>query len=490
MHSCFILVVFSYSLLLRYGSSSQYVVNPIADHYHSDYLQLSDHFQLDPFMRNNMDEWKPLGLHEALNYFTSFEVCQGFNQRRLSWCQDHFVNDLGQCDISNSGAGVPGAVCPNLNGVFYRHVSMKTYPETRTLLDLIYLLLKNGYDQLFLWGDSVTRQHQGELFCQLKRFGVPGLSWNTTKIVIPNVNKLFKEYSRVGYDSSSKFAGNSFISSTFSIDYLDMNGLWDFQEKLPVIKNFLSFQRSGSSVIVFNLGLHVNLNQDDPVKNATELRKSYKEVFDYLLHTEVEKKNQLVFFRETSAQHFQTPDGSFRNRSSTENLLVPMERIPVADDPIRNMFSGDKLKQPIQHLHPHHQPHQKHHSSPKNNNHSQEQTTSQMEDAALYLETVHTDMKKRFVHPLTTFLPLHCRPIPHEKAYHEQNWRNRIAIEELVKIDPGHEKIPIIPFYHHTAARFDVHLQNDNDCTHFCYGPMLWSMIGVNILETLEKKFV
>jgi hypothetical protein len=470
-------------LLLRYGSSSQFVVNPIADHYHSDYLSSLDQFQLDPFMRNIMSEWEPLGLHEAMNYFTSFEVCQGFNQRRTKWCQDHFVNDLRQCDISNTGAGVPGAVCPNLYGVFYRHVSMKPYPETRTLLDLIYILLKNGYDQLFLWGDSVTRQHQGELFCQLKRFGVRDLSWNTTKIVIPNVSKVFKEYSRVGYDSSSKFAGNSFISNTFTIDYLDMNGLWDFKEKLPIIKSFLSFQRSGSSVIVFNIGLHVNNNQEDPVKTAADLRKSYKEVFDYLLHTEVEKKKQLVFFRETSAQHFNTLDGLFRNHSVED--LAPNNPIPVTDDPIRNMFSGDKLKQPIQHLHQHqHQHHQKHPQS-QNNSRSQEQV------AALDLETVHTDMKKRFVHPLTTFLPTsYCRPIPTENAYHDQNWRNRIAIEELLKIDPSYEKIPIIPFYRHTAARFDVHLQNINDCTHFCYGPMLWSMIGLNILETLEKKFV
>jgi hypothetical protein len=49
--------------------------------------------------------------------------------------------------------------------------------------------------------------------------------------------------------------------------------------------------------------------------------------------------------------------------------------------------------------------------------------------------------------------------------------------------------IGIIPFFNITAARYDLHTQFAEDCTHFCKSPLLWLPMWDNIYNQLNKIF-
>ena len=63
----------------------------------------------------------------------------------------------------------------------------------------------------------------------------------------------------------------------------------------------------------------------------------------------------------------------------------------------------------------------------------------------------------------------HCAPLstdPTVLAAH--NWRNIMVAKILSELDPGHQHIPIIPYFRYTAARHDFHVETLGDPPRHC----------------------
>lgn len=401
------------------------VASPISDHYETKYLKKNH--GLDSFMEGLMNEWQPMTMHESLNYFSGYEVCQGFTSRRTGWCREKFTEDLGGCEIGERGVGHVNHYCPNIQGAFFRHRSTRPWPESKTIVDMIFLMLKYGYDSFIMIGDSLTRQHHAELYCQLHRYGLHP-QFNGTYIELRELDKYYESHP-ISFDAATD--KRPLISSTFVINYMYLHGHASYREESQVIKNQLSLLRDASAVILFNMGLHFN-------GEARELQENLAEFLPFALNTLIHERKFIVFFRETSAQHFRSPSGLFE-----KDFPIADKKLEIKDDPIRNLFNPNNLN---------------------------------------YTAKVVT------THPSSYILPI-CEPIKNETMFHEQNWRNTIALKELKKIDPHHQQIPIIPFYRLTASRHEYHI-NNNDCTHYCYGPMIWLPLSHRITMNLYKKFL
>jgi hypothetical protein len=396
---------------------------------HSELEMLVKSHQLDSFARNLLDEWVQMDIFESLNFFTGFEVCQGFASGGSSWCQERFQDDMGRCNVGSDGEGDLHGFCSQLSSSFYRHRSTKPWPETRNIVDVMILMLKHGYDNLVLFGDSVTRHHLSEIACQLKRFGIGVKSGDLLSIEVPDLDKFYTTHP-ISFDAETD--AKPLVSSTFRFHYLGITNRAEFERKeFQEFKRYVGHLGSNSTVILFNAGLHFN----DP----QNLQKVASEVFQFTTKYLVPEKGFHLFFRESSAQHFPTANGVFHSRPHAKK---ESRKFFSRNDPVRTMWKS----------------------------------------AGSGLNTVNES------HIFNYFSPI-CEPIKSEMAYHEQNWRDQMVIKEIEKVDPTFQHISVLPFYRLTAARYDLHLDNF-DCTHYCYGPMLWAPLTHELVMMLHKKFV
>jgi hypothetical protein len=394
----------------------------------------------DEFMRNLTRQWIPMDVYESMNYFTLYEICQKFTLRRPDWCSVLFRNAESLEHHLNCSIDEPGisrdqqmlSVCPNLSGAFYRHHStIFPYPKGNTIVDFIVLCLKNGIDTLYLVGDSMTRQHQSDLYCQLRRYGLH-VDFIKKALYIRDFGKFLTDNS-ISFDSWLLFKDNKNNSfPTFSIKRVNYAHPQDHKSSWSTIQAELEGHRSASIVVLFNVGLHFN----DP--HNGEIDKMYSEFFSYALKTLIGKNRQFIMFRETSAQHWPTKYGLFEKWSFGyfPNAFDPMK------DPVKRLFQL------------------------KNDSFNRE------------------DLKKLYPSYLFT-TGTGCQPILTKEQYENQNWRNQIAFKILKEIDRTATKIPIIPFYDLTIARHDYHLKY-SDCTHYCHGPMLWLPVIQEMYSQLE----
>jgi hypothetical protein len=424
MNSCGLILIFiAYLGLLK----CQRISVPLSQHPEVELLETSN--QLDTFAKNLLDEWVPMDIYESLNFFTGFEVCQRFITGSSSWCQERFQDDMGRCNVGSDREGYLHGFCSQLSSSFYRHQSTRPWPETRNIVDVMILMLKYGYDTLFLFGDSITRQHFSEMACQLKRLGIAAKSGDLLSIEVPDLDKFYAAHP-ISFDVETDTI--PLVSSTFRIHYQGITHRAEFERKeFNEFKRYVEHLRSNSTVILFNAGLHFN----DP----QYLQKVVSDVFQYTMNYLVPEKGFHVFFRESSAQHFPTANGVFHSRPHAKK---ESRKFFSRNDPIRTMWKS----------------------------------------AGSSLSAVNES------HIFKYFSPI-CEPIKNEKAYHEQNWRNRLVIQEIEKFDPTFSSISVLPFYHSTAARYDLHLDNF-DCAHYCNGPMLWAPLTHELVMMLHKKFV
>jgi hypothetical protein len=423
---CSVLLVLS--VLFWELGQSQLISVPLADRSEIKLLEKSHH--LDGFAKSLLKEWMPMDIYESLNFFSAYEVCQGFTARDTPGCQQRFPSQVEPCSVAGGGVGHLHFLCPSLTSAFYRHQSTKPWPETRTIVDLMILMLKHGYDTLLVFGDSVTGQHMADLACQLQRFGIDRV-WNGATITIKHLDKFFQERP-ISFDPVTD-AKPIAASSIFRIHYVQLMGHSEWPERFRSFKEYVDRLREGSAVVLFNAGLHYN-------NNPEQLRKTAEDFVNYTMKVLIPDKKFHVFFRETSAQHFPSGTGQFQ----THFTLPQGRKFSLEDEPIRRSFNGTKPS--LQ------------------------------------------DFPANESHPSAYFTSL-CEPLKSAKAYHEQNWRNQLVIKEIEKVDPTFQQISVLPFYHITAARYDLHLDHF-DCTHYCYGPMLWAPMTHRLVMKLHKKLV
>jgi hypothetical protein len=188
----------------------------------------------------------------------------------------------------------------------------------------------------------------------------------------------------------------------------------------------------GKVVFLFNLGVHVH-NEDD-----------YGLEFENLLETFIPAllKGHSVYFRETGAQHFATTTGGYNKK-------------PL-DSPSDNRTSIDIQRNEIL------LPNQSFLKPPQ---------------------------KRKSVHNFR------CRPIADKEAAYSQNWRNRIASDIIDRMNSNltrkyenfENRIMIIPWYNITLPRYDYHVNNEGDCTHYCFGSMIFAPIWNYLVQSIKK---
>jgi hypothetical protein len=452
--------------------------DPVSSSYHIQFLNV--HGKIDSFMSDVNRQWIPMNISESLQYFTSYEVCSVFSGRHSVFCRERFDLNISKhagknaallatCSVDMKGVGPQASICPNLFGTFYRHSSSTNPPpKGKTIVDFIFTSVFHGYDTLILVGDSITVQHYYDLYCQLHRYGLEASIFGHT-IYVSNLDKYVNNHTieylekmdeKEGRNKKEKNErGRSPLKhSTFVIRYQIVYNLYMWRKQVGWLQSVVSKQSDASVIMLFNLGLHFNYGSQTG-SNQTELEKFYQRFFDYSLNTLIKKHQQIVFFRETSAQHFPTINGAFDSHNFSTNFKYDSREDPVKQLYDKNVADAGSVGGAGQ------------------------QVMTNQENTGADVDLID----KRFPHK--AFFT-ECVPILTKEQYDSQNWRNKLAEKVLSEIDPNHQEIPIIPFYSVTAGRYDLHSGRDKeDCTHYCHGPMLWLPVIHDLTLQMEKKF-
>jgi hypothetical protein len=145
------------SICLFFPAVAAVVQDSISDHFVGKLLKKV--YEVDSFMQDAVKEWVPMNAYESLNYFTPYEVCEGFSMAQADFCHQKFQSDFLGCSSALFRD------CPVHEGAFYRHSSTQAWPKSRSIIDLMYLMLKNGYHTLVFIGDSMTDSHISVVVC-------------------------------------------------------------------------------------------------------------------------------------------------------------------------------------------------------------------------------------------------------------------------------------------------------------------------------------
>jgi hypothetical protein len=404
-------------LLLR-CSLPQFIVNPIENHYVSQFSPFSE---MDSFMKKLTNQWKPLTFNESLQYFTSYEACEVFSARRPSWCSERYskddkiVDQLGSCAIHETGVSEVNTLCPNLFGTFYHHSSTtSTSSKERTIVDFIITSLLHGYDTLFVIGDSISQQHFHDLICQFRRYAGKTVIIESYHNVyyIKNIDQFLVNNSISLFPHFGVPPSSTIKSTIFTIQRLPLYHAKSFPKEFGRLSNTLTKLGNNSTIVLFNVGPHFN-------GERIELQEIYRKLFTFSINTLIKEKHQIIMFRETNAQHFPTKSGIYEYEVGSGTP----ETISGNDDRIKHLYSKKK-------------------------------DISSITNSSTLSKVFFTS----------------CTPILTKIAYDEQNWRNQLLANVSHEIDPSQSLIPIIPFYSITAPRFDLHLGRNFDCTHYCHG--------------------
>lgn len=385
------------------------------------------------------DEWRPLSVNESMHYLTLYETCNARTRNYRDQCEPYkrpIDLELGECAVNQNGIGHVNAICPMMHRLMI-HSSTKPYPEGKNILSMIKTMKDHGSNTLLLIGDSITGQSFGDIQCSLRRYGMLYERPNDGNILllkspIDNTNEQYFQIIYFNYFNDQ--------AQDFSFIQQEITNLLHIQEKNQENTNHY-LMVEGSIVIIFNVGIHYNAYQSQDILHLTKV---YQKTFAYFLlfanhsishpqnnnnnnqHNNQHKLNQhLIIFRETSAQHFTTLDGSYQ-----PTLHVPYYQM----------------------------------TKDNHGNHQIEMMTKR-----IYHQEIPSNQLIEY-HNIPNFS--RCSPIHHEIHYETQNWRNQLAKKILHEMD-SKKLIKIAMFYRLTAARHDIHFQG-GDCTHYCHGPLLW----------------
>ena len=148
----------SFVLFLGVAITRSFVYD--AEHTHHPWYNQTMHLRAGPFV----DDWVPMNLSEALDYFTMYEVCKISGH---STCDSPIPpakvvpvfkpllpgGDEDSCGIHEKPNIHIGAMCGNLQGNLLHHVRHRPWPFTRGFLDLMAMMIARGDDTLLLIGE-------------------------------------------------------------------------------------------------------------------------------------------------------------------------------------------------------------------------------------------------------------------------------------------------------------------------------------------------
>ena len=370
------------------------------------------------------DDWFPMTAAESLDIFSLREVCS--LSLDFEACASLPGLSVSSCEAQERGIVHSNRRCSNNRGYFLRH---KTHELGKNWFgELIQRMIKMGDNTILLVGDSITSGMFNDAFCSSVRL----------RLHVRDFSKLPRIHARMQglayiYENNEKY--NNVTDFTIQVIHLI-----DTMEVVDDVLNITSnpkLNMKGNIVMIYNVGLHVHRDE--------EMRKMLNLVIPLTMN--FAKMGHAVFFRETSAQHFDSATGSYEDadvRGEIESLRRKNITTPMS-------MMGEKLG---------------------------------LIEASKSLR--HYDVIDRFSNP---DLHLSCKPIQSKAASKKQNWRNQMVHEMYRQLDPQ-KTVHIIPYYHMTAARYDFHVAAWGDCTHFCFSPTMWSPVWYHILRsyTVSKK--
>ena len=372
---------------------------------------------------------------EALRYYGRHELCM---QKKLSsaYCDQFTKPHDMQCAVNARGHGHTAQKCPHLRTILLRHDSTNDTSKTGNILDLIYTLKSRGYENLVFVGDSVTQQSYWEAYCSLSRFGLVSIQDNKT--VNPhfhgsNFNITFLAEGVISDDIPSKFS-NTFRVLYYHADKSDMDTMTVIRRNVE--SNGIINITKDKAVYIINQGLHYN-------QETESMKSEFTEYFSYFVNlTATYGDNQLIIFRETTAQHFSTDDGTFPESYRSSPRYTYLSTPDTLNSTAEKVFHTTGFAQRIS-------------------------------DHIQIIEREPTDFDI-------------CRPLNHTQIL-AQGWRNSVALDILRRVDPQN-LIQVVKFYEISAARHDAHFDT-MDCTHWCNNPMFWLPLWNNINHVFKKKF-
>lgn len=381
------------------------------------------------------EQWIPLSQSEALNYYTAHEVCSLTHQ---IGCDDE-PGALQDCSIHEWGVISTGRPCSNNQGSFMRHESTQPWPHSKMLADLIRLMRRQGSNTLFLVGDSITSQHFSDAVCSSRRAGFQIKRYKKQKTyefiddgfeILPQLVPLDEDEQKA---IEKEYTMNSVSPPFFQVLLIaycrDEPTLEQVEETVTKLLSDEDLVR-GKATFIINTGLHF-------ATFGSEIYEKYLTSFlEYFL--KLAKDDHVVIFRETSAQHFQTSTGAY-DKSIKKKAL---------EDDVT-------LVSPI----------------------------SLVAERAGIFSSNQTSLVKQLAGNRHVILPqerpnlnYRCAPLKGMEAVEAQNWHNKLMADTLRKIDPN-QHIGIAPFFHLTAGRHDYHVAQNRDCTHWCFGNLLWAPV-------------
>eukprot|EP01038_Epipyxis_sp_PR26KG_P015100 gene15100-20318_t len=221
---------------------------------------------------------------------------------------------------------------PFINRTHFRKVVHGYDDPTTKPLESFFLKLGLEHGALLLIGDSVMQQFFNAIACELEREQIwnnPSKFTNTDEIqhVKINVN-----------NSQTHFPSNHKVVNSVPIKFLPLyhfvNGKYDRVANASMnslkhnIEQYISLH--SSLVIVLNMGLHY-INNPEAHFTRADYQQQMTVALQYLDHMAVANpmKNIKIFFRETSAQHFPTPNGYWPGQRYSSNLKLGC--VPIQD---------------------------------------------------------------------------------------------------------------------------------------------------------------
>jgi hypothetical protein len=122
-------------------------------------------------------------------------------------------------------------------------------------------------------------------------------------MVINGLDVFFQNIS-MGFDVETE--RKPLLSTTFTFKKYYYNAYANWAALFAEFQNEMSAQNEASTVVIMNKGLHYNSG----LKQL--LIEEYQRMFSTVIEELVKKRRFLAFFRETTAQHFDTSNGLFQ----------------------------------------------------------------------------------------------------------------------------------------------------------------------------------
>lgn len=504
------------------------------------------------------NEWEEMTPIEALEYYSAREVCLMYGSEVFGHfnCDSFELTIEPKCAIQGGGRDFPGDCGVNL-AAKYRRKDFKGWPLSHDALDVANWMIKKKWNTLVFFGDSVTKQQITDLECAFQRNGYGTLfPWpcdtdngagaarrrcdsDSSTGVAENKNGFLDELgSFYVYDKQESNTSAYNLFSTVSDLYLDPAKhkrplLRVLFNRVEVARGDFKFMNTvlnspfieGKAVIVFNIGLHYNNYFDQSTaRTPKSLRDDYKKWIEYVFSTDTGSQNNeavgyagsssrspivnktVLFYRETSAQHFKTPDGLYTQAmESNLNDIRKQSRDTRQADAITNLlvqgaapFTADTASTT---------------NSLRRHNGTVPMTTAvevgevsgSPGDEMTIARVEEIKAARRSAIEALLADPLYnyqCKPLDSINEARLNNWRNSVFHEEYQafqeeRAGEGGEtishrnRIHVLPFFKYTLPRFDLHSRyNDQvDCTHFCRTPLLWLPVWDAMYKTLNALY-